>query len=374
MKLPRPKQTERADRPSASGRERWGSCAGHHKLSLAVGVGEETDAMRRGTLIHSVLAGETARNKLTEGESEIYDLLLLNDSEVSSNYIRQDFELLDTVTELRYWYDGKLFSGQPDKVCLYRLPDSEKLVIVITDYKTGASGPSVAAAGNHQLEALVALLDCHVAMDDELAAAEIEWHTWIVHQEGASQAIYSQECVAEIRKRIGYELDEMAVEDPPRMVGPHCTWCNAKWICPQAVAVTSGIGGGAGAVIVQSKEGELTTGKHIGMLLDRANLAEKVIADIRKAAKDMLEADAESVPGWSLSKAGTRRTVVNAEALADKLKAMGADVKPKITLSVAEVEKAIRKCAEPSRFDGLINGYIKATSISPSLRRQKGGD
>lgn len=354
-KIPKPEPTERADRPSASGRERWGACPGSHELEQAAGKGDETEAMRRGTLIHSVMAGDTATDKLTEDEFVIYDQILLNDSNVSSFYEDDGYTLLDEGKELRYWFPGRLFSGQLDKVQLYE--KDSKLVVVIIDYKTGVTGPLVKAENNGQLEALMALLNCQVVFS-------AEWHTWIVHQEGANQAVYEQAAVGKITKQINLELEAMAVAKPTRTVGAHCTWCNAKGICPEAVAVAAGMGG-----LAVKPDGTPMAGAHLALLLDRADLAERVIADMRKAAKEMLGAKPDCIPGWKLTEGGKRRTVVNAEALTSKLDEQGVKVKPKITLSIAAVEAAIRKHAEPDKFDGLINGYVKTTSIAPSLRK-----
>ena len=353
--IPKPEPSDRADRPSASARERWGACPGSHELEQAAGKGDETEAMKRGTLIHSVMAGETPTDKLTEDEFVIYDQILLNDSEVSSYYEGNDCVLLDEGKELRYWFHGNLFSGQLDKVQLYE--KDSKLVVAIIDYKTGVTGPLVKAENNGQLEALMALLNCQVVFS-------AEWHTWIVHQEGANQAVYEQAAVGEITKQINRELAEIASPKPTRVVGPHCIWCNAKGICPEAVAVAAGMGG-----LALKPDGTPMAGAHLSLLLDRADLAERVIADMRKAAKEMLGAKPDCIPGWKLTEGGKRRTVVNAEALTGKLDERGVKVKPKITLSIAAVEAAIRKHAKPEQFDGLINGYVKTTDIAPSLRK-----
>ena len=375
---------ERSVFPSASQRERWGNCPSSYWLNkrLAEQGNEvtETAEMASGTLIHAALANEISADALCEEDYVKFDKLVLHESNIAFNYLERGWEKIDEVLEERYWYNmgsgidegTMLMSGKPDVVNLYKSIhyDKTKYHVVILDYKSGYTGPVTRAEHNAQLEALIGIL--HSLCDFKVDS----WETWIVHTEGSNCAVYGNEEAWQIRQSLGYELNQIAShqlatelkpEDGQYALGGHCLWCNAKGICPVAVKTTQM----TVAETAETKVAELT-GDKLSEFLDKLPLAEKVFEEIKKAAREKLEADPDSVPGWKLQAGSTRRSIKDPEELLNQLNTRGIEVKAKINLSVAEVEKAIRKHTNTEGID--LSDYIKTTRTKPSLRKQKGGD
>ena len=332
--------------------------------------------MLSGTLVHAALAGEIPEDNLDPSDHDKVVKLRHNEGDIELHYMERGWAKIDHTLEERYWYNVNthlkegmmMMSGKPDVVNLYKSTDygDESYHIVIVDYKSGQTGPSMKAENNAQLEALVGIL--HQLCDFKVTS----WETWIVHTEGSSGAIYGEEEAWDIRQSLDHELQTIRFVSPvsdkkPQLnLGDHCLWCNAKGICSEAVKHTQ-------TAVVETANTDIANlnGKELGQFLDKLPLAEKVIADIKKASKEKLKEDSESIPGWTLQKGANRRTIIKPDELLFDLEVLGLKVKPKITISVAEVEKAIRKHTAEINLDD----YIKTSTTAPSLRRRaKGGE
>jgi hypothetical protein len=123
--------------------------------------------------------------------------------------------------------------------------------------------------------------------------------------------------------------------DAPIVAGKHCRWCAAKPICPQ---LTGEVDRAVKASLTDINATQLSD------YLEKADLLEQWIADLRKLAHEMLEKDVK-VPGFKLvAKRATRQWVDEVAAETALREALPEDaVYTKKLLSPAQAEKALKK-------------------------------
>lgn len=126
--------------------------------------------------------------------------------------------------------------------------------------------------------------------------------------------------------------------DAPIVAGKHCRWCAAKPICPQ---LTGEVDRAVKASLTDINAAQLSD------YLEKADLLEQWIADLRKLAHEMLEKDIK-VPGFKLvAKRATRQWVDDALAETALRDALPEDaVYTKKLLSPAQAEKALKKAKQ----------------------------
>jgi hypothetical protein len=102
------------------------------------------------------------------------------------------------------------------------------------------------------------------------------------------------------RERTLLALDRIQEKSAHRVVGPWCQYCKATGICPEAQEATKTLTTSSSAVIDPSQ---------LPRLLEVCTLAESVIENVRKRAREILDAGGE-IPGWKLV-SSKRRSLAN---------------------------------------------------------------
>jgi hypothetical protein len=310
----------RAGLPSASGANRWTPCPGSHLAEeeiKAKGIPEEeSEVAEYGTRIHKVLEDYLKTQGLTaivaipgpedglkfeDGEPlEEEDLDLVRRSLRARNkiveYAMPDVSEFDEAEyEQRLWIrDPRTFdlvaSGQLD----VRLSKGHRHLII--DWKTGR-GLVEPAHGNPQLRTQATALlqevdpqaeEIHVAIAQPLAigggpftVATFESHTLRLAEASTVTAAIAA-----------------TQQNQPRIAGlKQCTWCRFKPFCPEARTLTAMV----------SVNGDPLDQPVTARELDLYKLADKIMKARRDKAKQQLEADPSSIPGWELGNG--RRTV-----------------------------------------------------------------
>ena len=134
-------------------------------------------------------------------------------------------------------------------------------------------------------------------------------------------------------------VKKSSAPDAPIVAGKHCRWCAAKPVCPQMT-------GAVDRALKQTLHEIDTTS--LSLYLQKTELLEQWIADVRGLAYTMLEQDVK-VPGYKLvAKRGTRQWVDEEKAV-DALKSLSLsdnDVYAKKLISPAQAEKLLKKAKQ----------------------------
>ena len=283
-------------------------CPGRHRAQIGQPETTSPEATS-GIRIHAWLAGHPPAD-LTPAELELAETLRTAEHQV----VRQIFGDAHPACqrESRLWLaiePGYWHTGQPDVVYLSGQTG------LILDYKTGHQ--EVASAHrNQQLRDLAVLL----AMNHDL-------HTVYVASL-QSAAKHSPEITRYTNRELCPALDQLqkrvrACHDPaaPRVAGPvQCQFCRAKAVCPEARAAAlslTDIPPNVSLTVSAAEAAAQFTPEMLGQFLERAVVAEGVIAACREEARRRLNAG-EIIPGWRLKPGQQRETITDPQACFDR--------------------------------------------------------
>lgn len=146
--------------------------------------------------------------------------------------------------------------------------------------------------------------------------------------------------------------------DAPVVPGKHCRWCAAKPICPQLT-------GQVDRAVKASLEDINVT--QLSDYLEKADLLEQWIADLRKLAHEMLEKDIK-VPGFKLvAKRATRQWTDEAAAASALSQVLSSDdVYTKKIISPAQAEKLLKKAKQELPEDLVVAVSSGSTLVAES--------
>lgn len=360
---------ERENLPSASGVEAMALCLGKFALESRIPhTDDSSEESRSGDRIHAFMAG------LGGGGGAEIEPMTDDEERVAEKFQREEKELVETLIgeplitmrEERIWLVDhsagrplRIFSGKPDAVFV------SDHAILIEDYKSGWLG-ATAAPQNPQLRALVVLVNARFrAMGRPIFVAVLlrSGRPSVARYEAADTA----RAEAELRALLVSGTDPLA----PRAPGDkQCKYCRASDVCPELASAAS-------MLAVLDTRHELETSDLV-RLLDVCGPAEKVIGSIRAEAKRRLERDPKSVPGWELTEGQQREKVVDVQALAARVFALGVPV-DSFTAACSISKKSLEplvKAATGTKGKGLhdkmqeaLAGLTETTTTAPSLKR-----
>lgn len=159
--------------------------------------------------------------------------------------------------------------------------------------------------------------------------------------------------VVEFEKELASAVAESKLPDATIATGPHCRWCTAKTICPKMTGELDRV------MHTQLKE---VNPEQIGQFLDKIDLLEDWIKDLRGLAFQLLENGIE-VPGYKLvAKRATRKWVSPDKAII-ALTAMGAELSALIKeelISPAQAEKLLKKPIPEELVSAISSGSTLA--------------
>lgn len=299
--------------PSASGMERMILCPGSWHLERTIDYEDSPSrSALDGTMLHEVLAGLRTDDSLSDRHLWVVRRCraIVEELETALGFSDTDPQRR-TIVEERFWYYdegyGDLYSGQMD----FAVVNGNRGLIV--DYKTG-SGPVTPTAENYQMRASAVLLAHNFDLD--------EVHVAIVQPLAVNDTSVVRYGRGELRRAevdilVGMRL--ASAENPARVPGDkQCRYCRAKGLCPevreQVMELVPLAAAGNGATM--TKRGHLTlapqTGEELARILPKLDVAEKVIREIRRIAKEILEHDPSAIEGYRLREGAERRSIRDA--------------------------------------------------------------
>lgn len=216
---------------------------------------------------------------------------------------------------------------------------------IILDWKFG-DGVAVEAEENAQLlfytAAAIRTPSLSWVFD---GAKEIE--CIIVQPPSIKRWVTSFDRVRQFERELAYAVKQAEKPNATLKVGDHCRWCAAKPICP--------LMNGAVDRALQTTIKELDA-EQLGALLERANVLEQWISDLRGLAMQVLESG-NPVPGYKLvAKRATRKWVDDEQAKQVLLTHLRhEDVIESSVISPAQAEKKLKKLKLPLPDDLVVS-------------------
>lgn len=304
-------QDERLGKPSASSMKRTRRCPGW--LNLRARLPKRDDSTKdadAGTERHNLIElGVDAATVEDSNESYVVGMSEKLRNEAIEKALGS-LEGAEIHTEDRLWvYNDSLEPVYSAKLDWYAVKNG---VALICDYKT-LFGDHGHARANEQLAAQAVALDTAYNVN-EVIVALIQPN--LSAEQRLTMAKFTREDL------IGAQWEVLgwcfAAENPhaPRIPGPiQCENCPCRADCPEAIAAELAL------TIVDVKQ--LSEPQAMSVLLDRAELADKVVKAIREKAKRMLDEKIE-IPGWGLEAGDEQRKITKATVLAGCLAEAGA--------------------------------------------------
>ena len=224
---------------------------------------------------------------------------------------------------------------------------------VILDWKFG-DGVPVEAEENPQLMFYAAA----AMRTEKLAwvfdgAKEVE--CIIVQPPSIKRWVTSFDRLRMFERELVFAVKQSEKPDAALHAGEHCRWCAAKPICPQMT--------GAADRALAKQVKELNT-KELGLALQKAEMLEEWIKDLRALAIQVLEASGE-VPGYKLvQKRGTRQWIDEQKATEALLASLPeSEVIERSLVSPAQAEKKLKKL-KLALPDGLTTSVSSGTTLA----------
>jgi len=199
---------------------------------------------------------------------------------------------------------AKLFSGQPD-LCVIDFRNARAFVI---NYKTGRKA-SDDAADNLQLRTEVVLLKHNFrelqTIDAAIVEPRVDWNPVRVS--------YNADDLENAKVQILEIVNHAYLYSDTRKAGAWCTYCPARLYCPEAQATVTTLS--HESIVLALPRGAAGT-----RFWEQVKFAKKLIEDIEKKYKEILEVEPDALPGYILPKYGKRHWVVaDPRALKDNL-------------------------------------------------------
>jgi len=250
------------------------------------------------------------------------------------------------------------FSGKADHVVI------KKTTALIIDYKTG-HGDVAPSERNLQLLALAVLLKANRPKLRKIHVAIIQ-----IGQE-VEYSTFNNKQLKEGKELLINIIDLAMTPSSRRFAGEkQCKWCKFKVHCPEAM----------GAMITLTKVESLTDPTRFAELLDYVGVAKKLIPEIEKRAKEELEKNPESIPGYKITPGRRRRKITDSQEAFNRLRAdkliSPEEFLKAVKISVRQLEAGV--CATTGKKKGeaftavadSLEGLIDLSQDQPRLQKE----
>jgi len=333
------------------------NCPGSVALCQKVPPKPSSKYADEGTLLHNVMAEVLGQNKEIKQllGTEFNGITLTADLVVDK--VQPAMEALneiDPTNELEFSVEEVVSFGQvlPGVFGSCDLIGRIGDTAVILDWKFG-DGVAVEAEENPQLMfyAAAAIRTPKLSWVFD-GAKEVE--CIIVQPPNVKRWMTSFDRIRQFERELVYAVKQSEKPDAPLHAGEHCRWCAAKPVCPVMT--------GAVDRALQQQVKELDASQ-LGQMLERANVLESWISDLRGLALQVLESG-NPVPGYKLvQKRATRQWRDEATAKAALLAHLPiTEVTETSLISPAQAEKKLKKLKL-----GLPEGQVVSVSSGTTL-------
>lgn len=345
---------EREGKLSSSYLEQADLCPGswlaqRNALKAGIVARMDTADSAEGTKLHGVMEGRVDTDELNgEQLAAVQKAERLYDETRRLLGLQTQWDRLvphgEEARELRVWVrnpdDSKLVSGKLD------LLEMNDQISIITDWKFGRLDVE-SAPGNLQV-----MTTALAHLQDKSHRTKV--YGCIIQPFAAkgyqtSVVLYQRANMTAMYHRIKSVEENALSEYAPRRPSPKaCRYCLVKALCPEA---------NASATSITNTKVEALAPQQIAELLDRFEMATKIIEAGKARAKAMLAESPDAIPGWKLGEAGKKASIRNANAAFNVLRST---VHPDDILSVAQIS-----------LDQLAEAHRKRCEIPKAAARQQ---
>ena len=292
---------ERRGRPSASAGYRIQKCPPSHDASKAF-KSESTPQSLAGTDQHTYMAGEEIKLP-PDLLAQCKEAELQKVAAIDFMFPNWENDPPTIILEERMWMRGDRFSGVPD---LIAIRDGKGLVV---DYKFGRVKVEDAQE-NVQLKWLAVLVDEHYKVDEI---------TVVIIQPlcgNFTMGSYDKAALKRARRSVQHTLRK--VESGRGRFSPgekQCKYCSAREACPALAKKMQALSNGTKV--------EALSPVQMAAALDVLVPVESACRAIKKRAASMLKEDADAIPGYTLKRGFSRRSITDAAEAYRAMKAEG---------------------------------------------------
>ena len=359
---------ERQDLPSASSVSRYAACPGSYLLSCGI-TEVQTPEMKEwaeaGNRIHMWLEDPNFITLEDPNELEVAEACAAQRSELVQRIFGENADHVKKIKEDRLWLlvgRKRAFSGKGDDISIY----GDTALII--DFKTNR-GDIPESPKNRQLRSLLVLLLLS-EHGQNLRTIHVAIIQPLVNRQPLICAYEGDDLVAAAK-----ELSELlkAINDPaaPRFAGEQCKFCPAKFKCPEAKALLD--------AMAQADPDTLDM-EHLSKLLTAAAACDAIIKAVRARAKTILKENAAAIPGWTIGKPGSIRSITDPFAVFKVLSEANMLTRDQfltdcVSVGIGDLEKAIAKSQKlkPAEAKSTVNAlcaeFIEVKPKEASLEK-----
>lgn len=360
---------EREGMPSGSGAKRWLNCPGSHLAERGLPDTKNADS-EEGEMLHAVMeSGDSAhRAKLTEEQATCIEFCRETRRKLSAELLGA--EEVHAFVEERWWLRNPA-TLELAASCRIDWAGFNVGTMLILDWKFGRN-PVDAADVNDQLRFAAA------AAWSEFSPATVYVGIVAPRAEGERVTVArfsSAQCQAAHAEMVAGALRAMQPGQPRCPSAGACHYCRARGTeaCPESIAETT--------ALATVSTAEIATPERVAELLDKCELAERVIDAIRANAKRMIS-DGVSVPGWRLKPGNKPKKITDPVAAWSRVGQQligGAAFAKCCTVSIKALADAVKanstieKLTDKSareKVESLLGDCITETQNAPSLARE----
>jgi len=357
---------ERAGLPSASAVQRYRDCNG--SWNQCKGVEEhQTEEVKEwaesGDRIHLWLEDPTFIVLTDPQELEVAELCAGQRTGLVLKVFEENAPFAKSVREDRIWLMAgrkKRFSGKADDTFIY----SDTGLIV--DFKTGR-GDAPESPKNLQLRSLAVIL--WLKHQKRLRRIYVAIVQPLVNREPLL-CCYEEADLEQATAELLALLDAIMKPDAPLTAGTQCKFCPAKFRCPAAKA----------ALETLALNGQEIQDPSLPQLLDLCEVCKPIIKAVVDRAKVLLKENGDAVPGWTLGKPASVRSITDPFAVFKVLSDAALLTRDQflndcVSVGVGDLEKAVAKHNQlkPQAAKDTVNAtcaeFIQLKPKEPSLEK-----
>jgi len=349
--------------PSASAMENLSLCPGSFTAQKDIAEEQMSFAAIMGTRIHAYLEGKH-EIILDVAEQEIANGLESDNRLLEAEVFPRAKKVVTVMKEHRLWLSPPAFpasvnfSGMADKITI------QGTTALIVDYKTGR-GDVTPSNRNLQLLALAVLLKENFPKVRKIHAAILQT------REPVEVATFNAKQLREGKELIINILELALTPSARRFAGEkQCKWCKFKTSCPEAM----------GAMLTLVQVTELSDPTRFAELLDYVGVAKKLIPEIEKRAKEELDKNPHSIPGYKIAEGRKRRKITDSQQAFNRLREDNLisqeDFLKAVKVSVPQIESGVvattgkKKSEAYKAVADSLEDLIETTTDQPRLIKE----
>ena len=361
---------DRAGLPSGSGAKRWLACPGSFMAEQCQPESQSDDAAE-GEMLHAVLESGDAphRAKLTEEQTRCIEFCRATRARLSAELLGS--EEVPAYVEERWWL------RHPDTLdplasCRIDWAGWRADAMLIIDWKFGRAAVDPADV-NDQLRFAASVAWMEYALKTvyvAIVAPRAEGERVTVAKFTAT------DCATAHAEMVAGAIRTVQAGQPRHPSAAACRYCRARGTasCPESIAVVA-------EQLATVQPSEIATPARLAELLDRCELAERVIDAVRAGAKERIAAG-EQIPGWRLKPGATAKKITDAKAAWAKVGVQigGATFADCCTVSLPDLAKAWKAQAADKKTEKEARAEVEAllaeagaiteSQRAPSLARE----